>query len=323
MQKHHLRNPDLLEVVDEQRCKRCRSNGWRCFIETDPNSPRRVCRPCGKNKCSFGNRPERPATKTPLWAKDMYARNLSPDDPHIDKRAKVEPRAYDYEYAPQHVYDYYRGEREEWPRVHLPGVDSFAPRVTFGNGAKWPYKRERSLSWSTLGRPHPGQYTGYSHGSTAPPSMAAYDAPSTPPSSACTDESSVLHTPISYREGSLELLADASLHHSADTRREHTPLYEYFEKQAKPASVGFTRHIVPYRRRAERVADASVIPRAMPHGASHHIPFAFNSHDLTDDRRFLDLVYSLVQNVSPANRYMVLTSLVAGTKSHQAYSPHL
>lgn len=35
-------------------------NQWRCYIEADPQSPRRVCRPCGKNKCSFGNAKARP-----------------------------------------------------------------------------------------------------------------------------------------------------------------------------------------------------------------------------------------------------------------------
>ncbi|WOO80945.1 uncharacterized protein LOC62_03G004474 [Vanrija pseudolonga] len=56
------RDPTLVEVIPEERCRRCSSQYWRCFVERNPDSPRRVCRPCGKNKCSFGNSPNRPAT---------------------------------------------------------------------------------------------------------------------------------------------------------------------------------------------------------------------------------------------------------------------
>ncbi|KLT40365.1 hypothetical protein CC85DRAFT_329986 [Cutaneotrichosporon oleaginosum] len=66
-QQDYLHDRSLLEVMDSERCDRCHRNGWRCFIEADADSPRRVCRPCGKNKCSFGNTTVRPATKSPRW----------------------------------------------------------------------------------------------------------------------------------------------------------------------------------------------------------------------------------------------------------------
>lgn len=61
-QAEYERDPTLVEVIPEERCRRCSSQYWRCFVERNPDSPRRVCRPCGKNKCSFGNSPNRPAT---------------------------------------------------------------------------------------------------------------------------------------------------------------------------------------------------------------------------------------------------------------------
>lgn len=60
-QKVYECDPTLVEVVPEERCQRCVSQHWRCFIEANPSTPRRVCRPCGKNRCSFGGSQARPA----------------------------------------------------------------------------------------------------------------------------------------------------------------------------------------------------------------------------------------------------------------------
>lgn len=83
-QQDYLLDPSLLEVVDSERCDRCHRNGWRCFIEADADSPRRVCRPCGKNKCSYGNaqgsrpatKPHRYASKPPKPRYEPYRREL-------------------------------------------------------------------------------------------------------------------------------------------------------------------------------------------------------------------------------------------------------
>ncbi|KAL1410934.1 hypothetical protein Q8F55_001877 [Vanrija albida] len=81
------RDPSLVEVVPEERCRRCSSQYWRCFVERNPDSPRRVCRPCGKNKCSFGNSPNRPTTVDDAMPSPMqYQPSHTPIDhtaPHM------------------------------------------------------------------------------------------------------------------------------------------------------------------------------------------------------------------------------------------------
>ncbi|BEI96694.1 hypothetical protein CcaverHIS631_0202830 [Cutaneotrichosporon cavernicola] len=91
-EKEYIHDRTLHEVVDTQRCVRCERNGWRCFIEVDLESPRRVCRPCGKNKCSFGNSATRPATKTPRWTDENKpkAHRFEPySHSHVQPRARV------------------------------------------------------------------------------------------------------------------------------------------------------------------------------------------------------------------------------------------
>lgn len=91
LQYEHARDPSLVEVVLDQRCTRCSRNQWRCFIEADPHSPRRVCRPCGKNRCSFGNAKARPEV------------NLGQDGAVKQEFAKQEPSSLDTPYMPYQV----------------------------------------------------------------------------------------------------------------------------------------------------------------------------------------------------------------------------
>lgn len=61
-QSEYAQDPSLKEVLWHSKCRRCLQNHWRCFISSDPKSPRKVCKPCGKNKCSFGYSTHRPKT---------------------------------------------------------------------------------------------------------------------------------------------------------------------------------------------------------------------------------------------------------------------
>ncbi|GMK56406.1 hypothetical protein CspeluHIS016_0302460 [Cutaneotrichosporon spelunceum] len=196
-EKDYVHDRSLLEVVDKQRCDRCDRNGWRCFIEANPDSPRRVCRPCGKNKCSFGNTiGARPATKVPSWADDKHK-----------KARRYEP------YAPR------ERERECRELTPLPGISA----------------------------------------------LTAWARPLTPPQDAPS------------REGSLELLAEASAQHAS--RREH-------ERERTPLPDQFSTHsYAPYD--------------ALP----------FTPWELHNDHRFYTLAMDYARQIPTPNRYSALAGL--------------
>lgn len=138
-QYEHAKDPSLVEVAADQRCNRCMRNQWRCFIEADPNSPRRVCRPCGKNKCSFGNAKARPQVIAPLPKQ-------SPD-PY----PKQEPLEHNPHLAPSHL-PYHHPSPVAWQSYPLhPGASS---AVQHDRMLDRPAHRESFRPFNFHGRSH-------------------------------------------------------------------------------------------------------------------------------------------------------------------------
>lgn len=266
-----------------------------------------VCRPCGKNKCSFGNSKQRPNTKTPPpptpAIEPIISRKRSAvfaDE--VDKRAKYEPspplseysvHAPNFEYQPYPSFSTYDHPpqivQHTKPHIILPPISSLVDDVP-----AQPLGRSRLLSpYSNL----PATELTTIFPKSDSPSSFPTPPPSSPGRSLQASRSS--SRAPSYRESSLDLLAAASEQRSRESSL--CPSVPPVRADSEPGNP-------PSNASSACVGNA---PQNCDPAPGHPVPgFPYSAADLADDHLFLNLMHAYAIHISrPMDRWSVLENL--------------